>query len=225
MTGTDFASDFASKGFALVAQVLSPDACASAARHVQVAGAGTRGLLSQPWCGALAAQLRAQPALAPLIGSDSVAVQCTWFEKSAGRNWLVALHQDLSIPVAGKVDDPALSGWSVKESIQFVRAPPEVLAQLVAVRVHFDPCGTQDGPLRVVPGSHLHGVVNDGDAAALRATRGEVVCVAAAGAVLVLRPLLLHASSKGSGASLRRVLHFVFGPRQLPHGLRWHTAL
>jgi hypothetical protein len=40
-----------------------------------------------------------------------------------------------------------------------------------------------------------------------------------------MRPLLLHASSKASGSSLRRVLHFLFGPRDLPHGLRWQHAI
>jgi hypothetical protein len=35
--------------------------------------------------------------------------------------------------------------------------------------------------------------------------------------------LLLHASSKAGAASAsrRRVLHFLFGPRELPRGLRW----
>lgn len=214
-------------GFALAAQVMSPAACAGAASavHLSDAGAGTRSMLSQPWCASLAVRLRADPALAALIGPESVAVQCTWFQKSAGRNWLVALHQDLGIPVAARVDHPALSCWSLKESIPLVRAPQEVLEEMVAVRVHLDPCGADDGPLRVVPGSHRHGVVSDGEAAALRAALGEVVCAAGAGDVLVMRPLLLHASSKGSGGSLRRVLHFVYGPRELPHGLRWHTAL
>ena len=217
--------DFARDGFALVEQVLSLDACANAARNVAAAGSGARSLLAQPWCADLAAQLHAHPMLVPMIGPESVAVQCTYFEKSADRNWLVPLHQDLSIPVGGRVDAPSLGGWSRKEGTWFVRAPLEVLAQLVAVRVHLDPCGADDGPLRVVPGSHVHGVVNDADGAALRAARGEAVCVAAAGAALVLRPLLLHASSKGSGTSARRVLHFVFGPRELPHGLRWNLAL
>lgn len=39
-----------------------------------------------------------------------------------------------------------------------------------------------------------------------------------------MRPLLLHASSKATGRSRRRVLHFVYGPAQLPSGLRWHEA-
>jgi hypothetical protein len=41
---------------------------------------------------------------------------------------------------------------------------------------------------------------------------------------MLMRPLLLHASSRASGASRRRVLHFVFGPRELPFGLAWALA-
>jgi hypothetical protein len=52
-----------------------------------------------------------------------------------------------------------------------------------------------------------------------------VSCTARSGDVLALRPLLLHASSKGSGNGRRRVLHFVFGPRALPHGLAWAVSV
>ena len=94
-----------------------------------------------------------------LIPAGHVAVQCTYFEKSASRNWLVPIHQDLSIPVARRVDAPGLRGWSQKEGALFVQAPVELLAQLVAVRVHLDACGADDGPLRVLPGSHRLGLV------------------------------------------------------------------
>ncbi|WP_182990142.1 hypothetical protein [Massilia sp. Se16.2.3] len=40
-----------------------------------------------------------------------------------------------------------------------------------------------------------------------------------------MRPLVLHASSKASGTSLRRVLHIVFGPPALPYGLRWQQPV
>ena len=216
---------FAVDGFALVAQVLSVEECTQAGREVQAGAVGTRCMLSQHWCRALAARLRAHPALAAIIATDLVAVQCTSFAKSADRNWLVPMHQDLSIPVAARVDGAGLSGWSMKEGIQFVRSPVEVLSQLVAVRIHLDSCGTSDGPLRVVPRSHMQGILSDGQAIALRAACGETGCVAPAGSALVMRPLLLHASSRGNGSSARRVLHFVFGPRDLPHGLTWHTAL
>ena len=38
-------------------------------------------------------------------------------------------------------------------------------------------------------------------------------------------PLVLHASSKATGAGLRRVLHFVFGPASLPYGLQWALSV
>ena len=44
------------------------------------------------------------------------------------------------------------------------------------------------------------------------------------GFAVLMRPLLLHASSKATGASRRRVLHFLFGPRQLLLGLAWANA-
>lgn len=221
------ASRFNADGFIAVARILAPAACADIAARVAIdAGAGgTRGLLSQHWCRELAAHLRSHPRLQDFIPPGHVAVQCTFFEKSAGRNWLVALHQDLSIPVAGRVEAAGLRGWSEKEGMQFVQAPAETLEQMIAVRVHLDSCGEDDGPLRLVPGSHAKGVLTDDQARSLRAGSGELACVAEQGAVLLMRPLLLHASSKGSGASKRRVLHFVFGPRALPHGLRWGTAV
>jgi hypothetical protein len=154
-----------------------------------------------------------------------VAVQCTYFEKSASRNWLVPIHQDLSIPVARRVDEPSLRGWSEKEGALFVQAPAELLAQLVAVRLHLDACGADDGPVRVLPGSHRLGLIDPQAAVLMRSTGAEVTCEAEPGDALVMRPLLLHASSKATGRSRRRVLHFVFGPRVLTHGLAWRQAV
>lgn len=182
---------------------------------------GSRCLMDQDWCRDLAARLATHPQLRPLLPTDPAAVQCTYFEKSAGRNWLVTLHQDRSIPVAARVDGAGLTGWSEKEGSVFVHAPLGVLAQLVAVRLHLDDCLAIDGPLRVVPGSHRAGVLEDPQAFALRDQHGERLCEARAGDVLLMRPLALHASSKATGNGRRRVLHFVFGPRPLPFGLAW----
>ena len=41
---------------------------------------------------------------------------------------------------------------------------------------------------------------------------------------MLMRPLLLHASSKTAGTSRRRVLHFLFGPRELAFGLVWASV-
>ncbi|MEP7011536.1 MAG: phytanoyl-CoA dioxygenase family protein [Acidobacteriota bacterium] len=217
-------SNFPATGFALVPEVFSAAECETLAALAQPsdgASRGTRSLLQQPWCAALAERLRAHPVLSALIPADLAAVQCTYFEKSAARNWLVPFHQDLSIPVAERVEAPGLRGWSKKEGGLFVQPPVTLLEQMLAVRLHLDACSENDGPLRVVPGSHLEGRLEPEGAARARAHGTEVACIADAGAAVVLRPLLLHASSKATGESRRRVLHFVFGPRELPFGLRW----
>jgi hypothetical protein len=135
------------------------------------------------------------------------------------------MHQDLSIPVRGRVDDANLSGWSDKDGTLFVQPPDEVLDQLVAVRLHVDACGLGDGPLRVLPGSHTSGRLTATEVQVARRQFEEAPCEVQQGGALILKPLLLHASSKASGQSRRRVLHFVFGPRSLPHGLEWRTAV
>lgn len=222
------AAAFVRDGFALVNGVMTAAECTAtleAPRGQTGDGPGARHLLSLPWCEQLSKQLRTALGLAALIPQSHRAVQCTYFEKSRDTNWLVALHQDLAIAVQARVEHPALTGWSAKGGIHFVQAPQQLLEQLVAVRVHLDDCGPDDGPLRVVPGSHAMGIIDATRARQVRDRRGEKTCPAAQGDALVMRPLLLHASSKATGGSRRRVLHFLYGPAQLPYGLAWACAV
>jgi len=213
----------ATDGVALVRSLLSETECDKVSRSLGTAetrGVGTRRLLHEDWCAELANRVMAHPEVRKALPVCARAVQCTFFEKSAARNWLVPIHQDLSIPVSGRVNHPALSGWSEKEGTVFVQAPDSVLERLLAVRVHVDHCSPEDGPLRVVPGSHEFGRVEPARAA-LAGRKAGIKVPANRGDALLMRPLVLHASSKSSGSSLRRVLHFVFGPETLPYGLAW----
>ena len=185
---------------------------------------GARDLLQEPWCAALAGRIQSDARLAAALPRTHVAVQCTSFEKSVERNWLVAVHQDVAIPVAARVEHPGLAGWSNKVGTWFVQPPADVLEPLVAVRLHLDDCGIDDGVLKLVAGSHRGGRLGEEQAVALRDAQGAVACPVPRGGVMLMRPLLLHASSKASGASRRRVLHFLFGPRHLPLGLAWAHA-
>lgn len=208
-------------GFARVGHLLSATDCESITGLVTrgaAASGGRRDLLDQAWCRSLSDRVRAHPDIAPLLPARMRAVLCTYFEKSTDRNWLVPLHRDIHIPVARHVDHAALRGWSSKEGMLFVQPPREVLDALLAVRVHLDPCGADDGALEVVPGSHRDDRIDADPGGRVRAT-----LAAAQGDALLMRPLVLHASRKATGRSLRRVLHFVFGPERLPHGLAWRS--
>ena len=188
-------------------------------------GAGSRRFLDEAWCKHLAGALRGDARIRSLLPHNAVAVQCTRFAKLPTNNWLVAFHQDLSIPVSSRVDSPECSGWSEKEGQLYVQPPVNVLERLVAVRVHIDDCPEESGALRVVPHSHMEGRVDPSQAEALRQRHGETVVPIAQGGVLVMRPLILHASSKATSPASRRVLHFVFGPPALPLGLEWRWAV
>jgi hypothetical protein len=219
------AETFSRQGFVPARAVLSPAECHDVLLRLPAdlgEGAGSRDLLSLACCQSLVACLRFR--LGEMLERDAVAIQCTYFKKSRDCNWLVPLHQDLSVPVAERVGGEHLTGWSSKQGVLYVQPPVDLLARLVAVRLHLDPCTEDDGPLRVVPGSHREGVLSPEAVAGIGRVRGSVTCMARAGEALVMRPLLLHASSKASGASLRRVLHFLFAPAQASHGLRWQTA-
>lgn len=219
---------FRETGFAVIPQVFTASSCQKIIDCIQISGhsvAGARTLLSEPWCRDLAISLRQHPALSRLVPAESVTVQCTLFEKSPERNWLVAMHQDLSIPVRERVQHDALTGWSMKDGNLFVQPPASTLQLLIAVRLHLDDAGSAAGGLRVVPGSHAFGRVGSERAAEIRAEHGEVEPTVNRGDLLLMRPLLLHASSKARVSATRRVLHFIFGPPVLPLGLTWQDSV
>lgn len=187
--------------------------------------AGSRNLLEQYWCAGLVSPIRSHLQSIGLLLADAVAVQCTLFRKTTDCNWKVPYHQDLSIPVAARVEHSALSGWSMKEDGHYVQPPVDVLEALLAVRLHLDSSAGDEGALRVVPGSHRFGRLNPDSIAATDKRSSEVVCTADAGDLLLMRPLLLHASSKAERPNGRRVLHFLFAPRHPGCGLQWRIVV
>lgn len=216
---------FDTLGFLIIEEAVPQSTCdrlSSDPAIASAARAGSRGLLTHPPCKELATLLKDHTVIGPLLGSDAIAVQCTLFHKSPQKNWLVSMHQDLSIPVRQRIESAHCAGWSQKEGQWFVQPPIEVLDQLVAIRIHLDASTSENGPLRIVPGSHRSGRLNKSIAEDSRRLAGEVPVLAARGTAIAMRPLLLHASSKAETQALpRRVLHFVFGPRELPYGLEW----
>ena len=78
------------------------------------------------------------------------------------------------------------------------------------MRIHIDASTVDNGPLRVLPGTHELGVLSDAQVLELARRVEAVTCTANAGGVVAMRPLIIHASSKSIGDTPRRVLHIEY---------------
>jgi ectoine hydroxylase-related dioxygenase (phytanoyl-CoA dioxygenase family) len=184
---------------------------------------GARCLLDVPVVQQTAEILYSDLIRAALMPSNSVAIQAIAFDKTAAANWKVTWHQDVMFPFARAVAVPGYELPGIKDGVHYARPPRTILEELIAVRVHLDPCGADNGPLRLAPGSHRLGILRAADIAGTVARVGEVTCVADEGEAVVLRPLVLHASSRAVSPHHRRVLHVVFhcGPAPVEP---WHRS-
>jgi ectoine hydroxylase-related dioxygenase (phytanoyl-CoA dioxygenase family) len=220
-------SNFESEGYAFHAGAFIGQAeCVALGREFEdVDGAGARHLLD---CASVRSLLR-EPALRAavhaILGTGAFAYKATLFDKHEDANWLVAWHQDISIPVAGRLDIEGWRGWSMKDGVQYVQPPDNILASLVALRLHLDPCESDNGPLRVLPKSHAFGRLDQAEIAAMAQKFSRHVVTGEAGSALLMRPLLIHASSKATLPGRRRVLHLEFAGIDLVGGLEWHRRV
>lgn len=100
----------------------------------------------------------------------------------------------------------------------------DILERMVTVRVHLDRADESNGALRVLEGTHCLGRLSAERIQELRGLLPEFLCASPAGGALLMRPLLLHASSRSSSPQHRRVLHIEYADSPLPAGLEWHEA-
>jgi ectoine hydroxylase-related dioxygenase (phytanoyl-CoA dioxygenase family) len=91
------------------------------------------------------------------------------------------------------------------------------------IRIHLDDTDENNGALRVIPGSHRKGIYR---AETIDwSIESEVVCNVLKGGIMIMRPLILHASSRTKNNHKRRVAHIEFSNQQLPSPLLWSEAL
>ncbi len=186
---------------------------------------GVRNLLEIcPAVQELARRAEIRQFVTPVLGDGAFAVRAIYFDKVAGSNWSLFWHQDNVISVAARVDVAGYTGWSNKAGVWQVQPPAEVLAQMVAVRIHLDDCGADNGPLRVLPGSHRFGWLDD-QVDVWKKRVPEVVCLVNRGGVVTMCPLLLHASAKSAAVGHRRVIHIEYAAGRLPDGLEWNNRI
>ena len=189
------------------------------------ARAGARHLMSIPAIGAAAKDERLLRIARRGLGDSAVPFWATLFDKSARANWLVVWHQDTALPIESRNDSAEWGPWSLKAGILYAHAPAWALSRVLALRIHLDASTRDNGPLRVIPGSHLAGVLSDNEILDLARTQETVEAIVPRGGALAMSPLLVHSSSKARGDEPRRVLHIEYADAlDLGPGLRLAIA-
>jgi ectoine hydroxylase-related dioxygenase (phytanoyl-CoA dioxygenase family) len=218
--------DFEARGFALCRALAPSDLLARLeGRLPPVPRGGVRRLTSVcPEVTELADSPLVRALVGSILGPDALVARSILFDKTPDANWSVPFHQDGAIAVRERIDAPGFGPWSVKDRVHHVQPPATVLARMVTVRIHIDACDDSNGPLVVLPGTHLSGFLSDAEIARYKRNTAPVTCEAAPGDAVVMRPLLLHASPKATNPRHRRVVHLEFAADALPGGLEWAEA-
>jgi ectoine hydroxylase-related dioxygenase (phytanoyl-CoA dioxygenase family) len=162
---------------------------------------------------------RLKAVISTLFGSDYFAVKSIYFDKPEKSNWFVAWHQDLTISVDKKTELPGYGPWTVKQDQFAVQPPLHILQNNFTIRIHLNDTNEGNGALKVIPGSHLKAVYRpetiNWD------TEPEATCNVNAGGVMVMRPLLMHASNRTTNNKPRKVIHIEFSNADLPSQISW----
>jgi len=192
---------------------------------VQSGRGGARNLLDEPRIATLATSRGLRRFAGAVLGDACFAVRALFFDKTADANWKVVWHQDLTVAARERIDLPGYGPWTDKAGVPHVQPPVDVLEHMLAIRLHLDPCGEDNGPVRVLDGTHRLGRLTASEIDELRAKLPESVCLAAEGALLAFRPLLLHGSSPATHPVHRRVIHIEYAAQPLASPLAWHRQV
>jgi len=202
-------------GFAVLPDVLSRQEIAVLSDAItrlrtERSRAGARNMLRHPDVASLARDPRLLEIATATLAEQARPFGATLFDKSPRANWLVVWHQDTALPLEARRDVPGWGPWSVKGGVLYAHAPTAALNRVVALRVHLDDSTTSNGPLRVLPGSHALGVLQDDEIARLAASVQPGECLASRGSIVMMRPLVVHSSSKAAIPAPRRVIHIEY---------------
>lgn len=160
--------------------------------------------------------------VAQILGPSARAVRAILFDKSDGRNWALGWHQDRTIAVMRQYDVSGFGPWSIKQGIQHVEPPFEVIEAMITARIHLDPVDSNNAPLMVAFGSHRFGRIAVSDVESILSRSAVGTCLADPGDVWFYRTPILHASARsGASGQRRRVLQVDYTVQDLPDDLEW----
>jgi hypothetical protein len=225
------------QGFAVVPGVLAPERVEAVTAELEAAlGSPEEGALRSQEGSVYAARnvLTLWPAaatlwrvaplpeiLGALLGPGFGLVRGLFFDKPPRQTWALPWHKDLTIAVCdNRLPGTQFARATRKAGVPHVEAPEGVLASMLTLRLHLDDMTEENGPLKVIPGSHRSGK---------RLVLGDVpphTVLVGRGGALLMRPLLAHSSGRSHPETTRhrRILHLEFAASvHLPVGYAWHT--
>ncbi|MDB4339030.1 phytanoyl-CoA dioxygenase family protein [Rubripirellula sp.] len=154
------------------------------------------------------------------LGAKFGLVRVLYFDKPPKRTWALAWHKDTAIPVREHLEQSRhFTRPTTKAGVPHVIASDTILRSMVTLRVHLDEVIDDNGPLKVIPQSHL-----SNDCLGLGEENAHTV-LAKKGEVLAMRPLITHgsAASKPGTQLHRRILHLEYASdKTLPDNYQWH---
>ncbi|MCD0467896.1 phytanoyl-CoA dioxygenase family protein [Flavobacterium sp. ENC] len=151
------------------------------------------------------------------FGKGYFITKSIYFDKPEKSNWFVAYHQDLTISVNKKIEIENFENWTVKQNQFAVQPPTAILEQNFTIRIHLDTTTKENGALKVINNSHSKGIFRVENLE----IQNETICEVDKGGIMIMKPLLFHASNKTTNNERRRVIHIEFSNQQLPNGLDW----
>lgn len=187
---------------------------------------GSRSLLSHPTVLRLIQHRQVAQLLRSLTGRDLVAVAACLLDSTRTPEISAQWHQDRLVAVRERLDVEGYGPWTTRVGISHVEPPASVLDQMVLVQVHLDDVAADNHALRILPGTHRAGKLTIESVQHFLETQTPVAPLIPRGALVVMRPLLLHATSAWSTTSQHyRVLELTFAPSEAITPLQWHSMV
>ncbi len=153
-----------------------------------------------------------------ICGTNYFLSKAIFFNKPSKSNWFVGYHQDLSISVENKIEVEGYTNWTNKNGQLGVIPPKEILENTVTFRIHLDKTDETNGALRIIKNTQKKGIIRIDKNFKKEDLGEEQLCVVEQEGIMLMNPLLLHASSRSISEYDRRVIHLEFCNQEIPMG-------